>query len=79
MINDLYFSDTICNKPTIELSWTKYNMMRYCWSKNYNSQLLLNDPLFSSNPTSEMYVNNNEDPVIESIPYFGVKEKKLSK
>ena len=56
-----------------ELSPTEY-MMTYCRSKKYNFQLLLNDPLFSSEPTSETYKNDGEDLIIESILDFNNKE-----
>ena len=61
------------NKEVDKLSSTEY-MMRYCRSKNYNFQLLLNDPLFSSEPISETYLNNVEDPKIESVLDFNKKE-----
>ena len=50
-------------------------MMTYCRSKKYNFQLLLNDPLFSSEPTSETYKNDEEDPIVESILDFNSKER----
>ena len=49
--------------------------MTYCRSKMYNFQLLLNDPLFSSEPTSETYKNDEEDPIVESILDFNSKER----
>ena len=50
-------------------------MMRNCRrSKSYNFQLLLNDPLFFSNPTSEIYTNNKEDLMIDSFLDFDEKE-----
>ena len=61
------------NKDREELSPTEH-MMRYCRAKNYNFQLLLNDPLFSSEPTSETYTTENEAPVIESILDFNDRE-----
>ena len=54
------------NKQTDELSSNEY-IMRYCRSKNYNFQQLLNDPLSSFKPSSETYSNNKQEPIIESI------------
>ena len=49
--------------------------MRYCLSKHYNFQLLLNGPLFSSYPTSETYTKNDkEQPVLEPILDWDEKE-----
>ena len=56
-----------------ELSPVEY-MLTYCRSKKYNFQLLLNDLLFSSEPTSETYKNDEDDPIIESILDFNSKE-----
>ena len=61
------------NKQEDDLSSTEY-MMRYCRSKNYNFQLLLNDPLFSSEPTSETYLNDQEQPTVESTLDFNQQE-----
>ena len=66
IINDSDFSDMFENKALDNLSSTEY-MMKYCRSKNYNFQLLLNDPLFSYEPTSETYINDQEEPKIESV------------
>ena len=46
IVNDSDFSEMFENKKVEKLSSTEY--MKYCRSKNYNFQLLLNDPLFSS-------------------------------
>ena len=73
IINDSDFKDMFNEKQSEDLSATEY-MMRYCRSKNYNFQLLLNDPLFSSEPISETYMNNKEDPTIESILDFNKRE-----
>ena len=56
-----------------DLSPTEY-MMRYCRAKNYNFQLLFIDSLFSSEPNSETYKMDKEDPMIESILDFNEKE-----
>ena len=48
--------------------------MRYCRSKNYNFQLLLNDPLFQNEPQSETYMNNQDEPTVESILDFNARE-----
>ena len=61
------------NKKVYKLRSTEC-MMRYCRSKNYNFQLLLNDPLFSTGPTSETYLNDQEIPKIESVLDFNQKE-----
>ena len=45
IVNDSDTSDIFNNKETKDLSPTEH-MMRYCRSKNYNFQLLLNDPFF---------------------------------
>ena len=73
IINDSDFSEMFENKKVEKLSATEY-MMKYCTSKNYNVQLLLNDPLFSSKPTSETYLNDEEEPKIESVLNFNDKE-----
>ena len=75
IVNDSDFSDMFGNKEIDKLSSTEY-MMKYCRSKNYNFQLLLNDPLFSSKhpPTSETYLNDQEYPKIESVLHFNQKE-----
>ena len=49
-------------------------MIRYCRSKNYNFQLLLNDPLFSTDPTAETYMNDKEEPTVTSILDFNKRE-----
>ena len=41
--------------------------MRYCRERNFNFQLLLNDSLFSSKPTSKTYTAEIEEPIIELI------------
>ena len=61
------------NQEKDDLSPTEY-MMRYCRARNYNFQLLLNDPFFSSDPTSETYTMDKEYPVTESILDFNEKE-----
>ena len=53
---------------------TDMAFMRYCLSKHYNFQLLLNGPLFSSDPTAETYTNDKEQPVLESILDLNEKE-----
>ena len=73
VVNDSDFEDMFNGKKKGELSATE-SMMTYCRSKNYNFQLLLNDPLFSSEPTSETYMNNKEEPTIESILDFNKRE-----
>mgnify|MGYP000956825665 CR=1 FL=1 len=52
------------NKDREDLSPTEY-MMRYCRSRQYNFQLLLNDPMFSTDPTSETYTAEKELPTIK--------------
>ena len=64
IINESDFDKIFSDKKSEKLSTVEY-MMRYCRSNNYNFQMLLNDPLFSSDPTSETYTNNKEDPIIE--------------
>ena len=73
IVNDSDFSEMFENKKVEKLSATEY-MIKYCRSKNYNFQLLLNDPLFSSEPTSETYLNGEEEPKIESVLDFNDKE-----
>ena len=75
IVNDSDFSGMFENKEVDKLSSSEY-MMKYCRSKNYNFQLLLNDPLFSSEkpPTSETYLNDQEEPKIESVLDFNEKE-----
>ena len=51
--------------------------MKYCRSHNYTFQLLLNDPLFSSEPTLETYTNDGESPKIGSILDFN--QRKIEK
>ena len=58
-VNDSDFDDIFDNTNKADLSATEY-MMEYCRSKNYNFQLLLNDPLFTSEPTSETYTNDRK-------------------
>ena len=69
IVNDSDYADMFDSKQEDDLSSTEY-MMRYCRSKNYNFQLLLNDPLFSCEPTSETYINDQEQPTVESILDF---------
>ena len=73
IINDSDFNEIFSGKDSESLSTVEY-MMRYCRSNNYNFQMLLNDPLFSTDPTTETYTNNKEDPIIESILDFNEKE-----
>ena len=73
IVNDSDFSEMFENKKVEKLSATEY-MVKYCRSKNYDFQLLLNDPLFSSEPTSETYLNGEEEPKIESVLDFNDKE-----
>ena len=73
VVNDSDIVDIFNNKQEEDLSSTEY-MMRYCRSKNYNFQPLLNDPLFSTEPTSEIYLNDQEEPKIESILDFNKQE-----
>ena len=73
IVNDSDFEDMFHGKKKGELSATEH-MMTYCRSKNYNFQLLLNDPLMSSDPTSETYMNNQEEPTTESILDFNQRE-----
>ena len=73
IINDSDFNEIFSDKDSESLSTVKY-IMRYCRSNNYNFQMLLNDPLFSTEPTTETYTNNKEDPIIESILDFNQKE-----
>ena len=49
-------------------------MIEYCRSKNYNFQILFNDPLFSSKPTSETYKNDRKNPIVEMILDFNSRE-----
>ena len=42
--------------------------------REYNFQLVLNDPMFSTKPTSETYTSGKEDPMIESILDFNDRE-----
>ena len=73
IVNESDFTDIFENKDTKELSPTEH-MMRYCRSKNYNFQLLLNDPLFSAEPTAETYTNDKEEPEVSSILDFNERE-----
>ena len=73
VVNDSDFDDMFNGRRKEDLSATEY-MMTYCRSKNYNFQLLLNDPMFSSEPTSETYMNIKEEPTIESILDFNQRE-----
>ena len=73
IINDSDFTCMFPKKEREQLSPTEY-MMKYCWAKNYNFQSLLNDPLFSSELTSETYTTEHEDPTIESILDFNDRE-----
>ena len=66
------------DKDTQNLSSTEY-MMRYCRSHNYNFQLLLNNPLFPCEPTSETYTNDKEEHKIESMLDFNQKEMEKQK
>ena len=59
IVNDSDFDDIFDNTNKADLNVTEY-MMEYCCSKNYNFQILLNDPLFSSEPTSETYKNDRK-------------------
>ena len=61
------------NKDREDLSPTEY-MMKYYWSREHNFQLLLNDPMFSSEPTSETYTMEKEHPTVESILDFNERE-----
>ena len=73
IVNDSDFDDIFDNTNKADLSVTEY-MMEYCRSKNYNFQILLNDPFFSSKPTSETYKNDRKNPIIESILDFNSRE-----
>ena len=72
IVNDSDFSEMFDNKEVDKLSSTEC-MMKYCRSKNYNFQLLLNDPFFSE-LTSDTYLNDQEDPKIEPVFNFNKKE-----
>ena len=48
--------------------------MKYCRAEKYNLQLLLNDPSFSSEPTSETYTSDSEESMMESILDFNDRE-----
>ena len=50
VVNDSDFDDMFNGRRKEDLSTTEY-MMTYCRSKNCNFQLLLNNPMFSSEPT----------------------------
>ena len=73
IINESDFKEMFHNQEKDELNPTEY-IVRYCWARNYNFQLLLHDPLFSSKSTFETYTMDKEDPMIESILDFNEKE-----
>ena len=73
IINDKDFSGLFSDQETSELSSTEY-IMKHCRSKGYNFQLLLNDPTFSSDPISETYTNDLDQPVKHTILDFSDKE-----
>ena len=73
IVNESDFREMFHNQEKDELSPTEY-MMRYCRARNYNFQLLLNDPYFSSDPTSETYTMDKEEPITECILDFNEKE-----
>ena len=73
IVNDSDFKEMFEGKDREELSPTEY-MMRYCRARGYNFQLLLNDPQFSTDPTSETYTAENEEPMIEQILDFNDRE-----
>ena len=73
ILNDSDFTGLFPDKPTAALSSTEY-MMIYCRSKGYNFQLLLYEPLIGSEPVTETYMNNEDQPKIQSILDFSKKE-----
>lgn len=73
IINDQDYTNLFSDQETSELSSTEY-IMRHCRAKGYNFQLLLNDPTFSSDPVSETYTNDAEEPVKHTILDFSDKE-----
>ena len=73
IVNDSDFKELFPNKDREDLSPSEY-MMRYCRSRQYNFQLLLNNPMFSSDPTLETYTAEKEHPTIESILDFNDRE-----
>lgn len=62
---DSDFENMLQNIENEDLSSTEYRM-KYFETRNYNFQLLLNDLLFSSEPTSETHKNDKEDPTVKS-------------
>ena len=60
IINESNFKEMFHNKDKEDLSPAEY-MIRYRWERNYNFQLLLNDPLFLSESTSETYTIENRN------------------
>ena len=73
IVNESDFRYIFGCKDTKELSPTK-NMIRYCQSKVYNFQLLLNSPLFLSELKAETYANDIEETKISSILDFNERE-----
>ncbi len=78
IVNDSDFSEIFGEKENENLSSTEY-MMRYCRSKNYNFQLLLNDLFFQNEPQLETYMNNQDEPTVESILDFNSREMDVLK
>ena len=59
IINDFDFIDIFQDQYLSDLSSAEF-IMHYCRSNQYNFQLLLNDPTFSSDPISETYTNDRK-------------------
>ena len=49
-------------------------MVKYCRSKGYHFQLLINDPQLSPSPVSETHHNHHDPPLIEEIDDFTEQE-----
>ena len=49
-------------------------MVKYCRSKGYHFQLLINDPQLSLSPVSETHHNHHDPPLIEEIDDFTEQE-----
>ena len=73
IVKESDFDDLFEIRNKLDLSATNY-MIEYCRSKNNNFQLLLNDPLFSSELTSKTYTNDRKNPIIESMLDFDKRE-----
>lgn len=73
IVDDSAFTDMFEKRNIEELGLTEY-IRKYYRTKNYNFQLLLNVPLFSTEPKSETYINNKVEPIIESMLDFNNKK-----